>query len=296
MHRSRGQIILVSAFALAVIFVSLALVLNTAIYTENLATRETVDDQDAVDLRTTAKATGDRLLRATNDNASFGGYTDRVAAYEDAIAAYSAAENDHSITRGALRSVAVRETREGTAIRQSTDTSYPVGPFTVAAGVSDTRRARFNVTSGSSSTPLVFQVENGTSTWTMEVRENSSGGSYDLTVDAPSASETRSDVGSDELLIRPTNGTYEGTEWPILRYQDHVTGPYNLTIENKGSAASGTFRLTAKESLGDLSYDDPTGVDHSEVVYDAVLNVSLSRDELTYEGTVTAAPEGRAAR
>ena len=296
MHRSRGQIILVSAFALAVIFVSLALVLNTAIYTENLATRETVDGHDVVDLRTTAGATGDRLLRATNDNATLGGYTDRVDAYADSVAAYGAAENTHSITRGTLRSVSVRETHEGTAIRQSADTAYPVGPFTVAAGVSDTRRARFNVTSGSSSTPLVFQVENGTSTWTMKVWETGADGPYDLTIEAPSGTETKTDVGGTELLIRPTNGTYEGVEWPLLRYQDYVTGPYNLTIENKGSVASGTFRLTANESRADLSYDAPTGVDHSEVVYDAVLAVELSRDELTYRGNVTAAPEGRAAR
>ena len=50
--RDRGQLILIAAFALAVTFVALALVVNSAIFTENLASRgETGGSDDAITLR-----------------------------------------------------------------------------------------------------------------------------------------------------------------------------------------------------------------------------------------------------
>ena len=71
MEDSRGQIILVAALAIAVTFVALALIVNTVIFTENLATRETVDGQQAVAFDQSVKETGEALLaRAHARNAS----------------------------------------------------------------------------------------------------------------------------------------------------------------------------------------------------------------------------------
>ncbi|MEF8907354.1 MAG: hypothetical protein V5A13_05805, partial [Haloarculaceae archaeon] len=50
--RDRGQIILVTAFALAVAFVALSVVINGAIFTQNLATRgDTAGGGDALQQR-----------------------------------------------------------------------------------------------------------------------------------------------------------------------------------------------------------------------------------------------------
>ena len=44
---NRGQLLLVAAIALGILFVALALILNTAIFTENLATRSSRWRSDA---------------------------------------------------------------------------------------------------------------------------------------------------------------------------------------------------------------------------------------------------------
>ena len=50
--RNRGQLVLLSGLVLATIFVALVLILNSAIYTENLATRnDGVPTTDAIEYR-----------------------------------------------------------------------------------------------------------------------------------------------------------------------------------------------------------------------------------------------------
>ncbi|MFW5900746.1 MAG: DUF7261 family protein, partial [Halodesulfurarchaeum sp.] len=112
MDRSRGQIILLAGFALAIIFVSLALILNTAIFTENLATRETDDGHDALDLQQAVIETGDVLLRETNHDG--GDYPELLRTYRAWIHDYRDAENTHAIARGSIREVRVVETHNGT--------------------------------------------------------------------------------------------------------------------------------------------------------------------------------------
>ncbi|KAB1196617.1 MULTISPECIES: hypothetical protein [Haloferax] len=65
----RGQLFLVTALAIAVLLVSLALILNTAIYTENIATR-TTDTQldDAVTEQRAVVAASETMLDAENRN------------------------------------------------------------------------------------------------------------------------------------------------------------------------------------------------------------------------------------
>ena len=60
----RAQLLLVTALALAVMLVTVALLLNTAIFTENVATRDTTaDGREAVELR--GEAVGNLDFRAT---------------------------------------------------------------------------------------------------------------------------------------------------------------------------------------------------------------------------------------
>lgn len=65
--RERGQIILIAAFALAVTFVSLALIVNSAIFTENLASRgETAGGDGALDERAMVEASVEDSVAAAN--------------------------------------------------------------------------------------------------------------------------------------------------------------------------------------------------------------------------------------
>lgn len=69
----RGQLILIAAFILAVSFVVLALVVNSAIFTENLATREDMPgSHDALDHRYEVEQSVGELVMAINGNNSDG--------------------------------------------------------------------------------------------------------------------------------------------------------------------------------------------------------------------------------
>lgn len=66
-RRDRGQIILIAAFALAVLFVSLALIVNSAIFTENLASRgETTGSDGALMARAMAEENVGNGVRSAN--------------------------------------------------------------------------------------------------------------------------------------------------------------------------------------------------------------------------------------
>ncbi|WP_411968326.1 hypothetical protein [Haloferax sp. YSSS75] len=87
-EENRGQLFLVTALAVAVMLVSLALVLNTAIYTENIATRttDTQLDEAASSQRAAVTATG-TILDAENRD---GGGTDEIdSRFDSAVGNWS---------------------------------------------------------------------------------------------------------------------------------------------------------------------------------------------------------------
>ncbi|APE95625.1 DUF7261 family protein [Halodesulfurarchaeum formicicum] len=297
MERSRGQIILVAAFALAVVFVALALILNTAIFTENLATRETVDEHDAIDLRATATDTGDVLLRATNENESLNHDSSTlVGTYRDRIRAYSQAEINHSLTRGAVHHVRLDGTHNGTMLRQTNDTTFESAggdnTWPVSSGVTNVRRGQITVTNASTSTPVVFNATNGSASWSVSVQGSADG--YNVTVDPVAGTTADRSVDGPAVVLRPTNGTVNGTEMDNLRVQSQFDGPFDLWIRN-GSTATGTYRLIHDVPYADLDdsafdgVDDPTA---HPAIYNATLSVELSRTDLEYATNVTVEPNG----
>jgi len=63
----RGQIILIAALALAVTFIGLALVVNSAIYTQNLASRgEVAGSNDALEMRAMVETNVGQGVTAAN--------------------------------------------------------------------------------------------------------------------------------------------------------------------------------------------------------------------------------------
>lgn len=72
LRNQRGQLILVVAFALAVLFVALALITNAAIYTENLATRgDIAGSTEALELRDEAETNVGTILDRVNREYAF---------------------------------------------------------------------------------------------------------------------------------------------------------------------------------------------------------------------------------
>lgn len=236
---SRGQMVLVGALALAVSLVVLAVVLNSAIYTENLATRSSeVGAGDAADVRTDVRAGAGGIVdyvnrvHAGDDFAAL--YAGGSSHYATAVDEWRPMAGDHVAVSG--RSLAVGDARamEGTRIADDdagTDftprtagadalgITYPDTNWLVAGQV-EVRRFRMaevpvgSLTSASPTDPLaatgVFFVEvrdtaDGDA-WRVAVYENGAGNVEVLVYDVDAATV----VGTCSTPASPTTIDFTG--------------------------------------------------------------------------------------
>ncbi len=300
MERSRGQILLVAAFSLAVIFVSLAVILNTAIFTENLATRDTIDGDDALDFQQTSAQTGAVLLNATNYED--GSYSTLEAAYSTRIENFSEAITVHGVSRGTVLSVSVSETTEGAAINLTDSAAFQNasanGTWELGDGITDARKGKLVVTDTPRDEPLVLNATNGSHTWSLSITDESDG-SYGATLTYPNGTEASRQYTTTALQVRPTNGTINGSEsWEGLRFQDAIDGQFSMWVRN-GTNASGSYRLLVDQPVGTIDGPNYTGSDDltvSGAIYTATLSLELSRADLDYATTIHLEPEGKTHR
>lgn len=98
----RGQMILIAAFALAVTFVALALIVNSAIFTENLASRgETAGSDDALSMRAMIEQNAGDVL----DSANRFNYSNLDVTIDRGIRNTSVQTEQQQVTNGVLVSV-----------------------------------------------------------------------------------------------------------------------------------------------------------------------------------------------
>lgn len=306
--RDRGQILLVAAFALAVAFVALALVANSAIYTENLATRASGEEPTtALIVRDNIEhAVGDALRRANERNAT--SFASIDAAVQVGMTNLSAWTTEQQALGSALTTVSYLGSTQGTRISQSTPGQFissnasrpPEADWTVVESVSATRGVELRVTDTSAletadADKFTLRASNaaGTATWELRVGKTASG-AVEVTVerDNPTATETCVAPASGPVAIDVTGATIDGETCPALdvtggvetHFRAGVSTPYTVAIEN-GDAIEGTYRLVVDNAtLGtnpDLSagVGDPDTTDTQPHAYPAMYGVTV---ELSY--------------
>jgi hypothetical protein len=130
--RSRGQLFLVGALALAVVFVALALVLNTSIYAENLATRESeiAGANDALQHREDVARNAGEVIRHVNRNASQVSFGTREGYYDANLTEWGRRSAAFQATQGSLSSVAPEPARRGVLLADDD----PAAAFTDRTG------------------------------------------------------------------------------------------------------------------------------------------------------------------
>lgn len=119
----RAQLLLVGALTLAVVFLSLSLLLNSVIYTENLATRQTNTD---VETATTFRFTAIDVLGDAIEHANRGDAADLAARRDDYRNATGAAIPilaNHSATDGLATDIERRTVSRGTRIADTNASS-----------------------------------------------------------------------------------------------------------------------------------------------------------------------------
>ena len=306
--RDRGQLIIVGGLALAVTLVAVALVLNAAIYTENLASRDDADRiDDANAARNDVRAGLVGAVEHADDSQSFADQTDDVNASMDEIeneSGYYAAQGGASLSVG---NVSYEEGRrlardsEGQFVSPDAgQTTYPlVDDGTVhehSMNVSkDSLRERgeitdpisdltgddvFNATYSNASSGVersVF-VYNESNEVTVEV--------YDENGDRI-GSVCNASATDGHAAVDVTEGTVAGDSCAALESFDPLGSTHDL--EYGGTAnADGTYEVTANVTGG--TAHDQHAPDSSATILAAETTITYRSPELYYETTIRYEP------
>lgn len=314
----RGQLVLVAGFAIAVALLALILLLNTAIYTQNLATRDAnIADDDAIEYRNTVVSGSSQIVDAENQ-AEYDSYdnvrqntsdgiarTDTLLRQRHAEHGTRADINDSSITHHEGR--LVRQTNNSRAFNDAAGLS----DWTMAVAIEDTRkyaatveRSSLNTTDAANATAEGFHVrlaESGTSTeWSAAVYTNDTTNNISLAVEPDGAAEPTQvcSVDRDNATVDFTDGTLSGESCSGYTWREGVDAPYDITYRNGGQAA-GTYNLTVNTTGGAMITgspeinNDPTGGSPYAVpaVYSVTFSFTYETAEVRYVDTVRVAPD-----
>jgi len=313
--RDRGQIILVAAFALAVIFVTLSLVVNSAIFTENLASRsDTTGSGDALSERAAMeKSIGDSIEAANlNNDSSKSSLDDAVT---DSIVEYNRENGRQQASSGQVANVSFTSSTEGTRIEDDGGGSFegdiglpdtvdydlvtqvervPDGngtrAFVIEATALPGSSNRFNITASGSSGDR----------WTTEIWEGSDGAGNPYV----NVSTERTDSGATEecgvefdgatQVIDVTDGTINGRPCDALgttpsgenlHFAAGTEDPYDIVFENADDI-EGEYSLVVHGSSLTIN----TAGDDTTALYQVTVEYSYSTTNLEYVTDVRVAP------
>ena len=267
-ERDRAQLILVGALALAVTLVAIALVLNSAIYTHNLASRyQSPADSSATFARDARIGAGGLLDHVNDDSSTYGviegQYKDALGEYEESSARI-VAPNGRSVSfdhRARVRGVRVIDDTSGTFDPR---TGSPTN-WTVA---SEVRIRQFNVTvddvdvSQSNSTTddqlsspaepgaffITFEDDSGTARYVAVY--NDSTGTPLVMVHNGSSPLGVCSTGSLPAELDLTGERFGGTTCPALGAIGDLSGPHAVRY-NQSNNVTGTYGLTADLRIND---------------------------------------------
>ena len=304
----RGQLFLVGALSLAVLFVVLALLMNTAIYTENIATRGTGSGTgEAIRYGQAVRAGTAGLVGYVNahHNSSYGALDANLTAGVDTM---SDATSVHYAYEGARADAALVSTVNGTRIAHDNGTraftnESGTADWTLASSVDGTRAFRLNVTrgdlAGGASSAFRVNVSNGTHTWRAYVYNDGDTVAVKVENDSEdlSTEQCLAPNEADHTVVDLTRGTVGGEPCPLLDFGRGISGPYSIGFEN-GDQATGTYGLVVDEPAladdpNDVFFDDASNSPYATpAIYSATVEVRYEGPQITYRTNVTVAPEG----
>jgi hypothetical protein len=314
--RDRAQLLLVGALALAVLFIALALLLNTAIYTGNLATREVGGDATpAIEYVTASRAAGVDAVHSVNrrNNTSA---ADLASAFNGTVARWDDLATHHRAVAGDAADADVVSITEGTRIQQddagrafTSNTTAPNWTVVEGAGVTGVRSMRFTVDESTlpaisgaddatDGTVFHVNVTSNSGTRSVYVYDNTSASAEVLVVDG--ATETVCPVGSvtgGTFAVDVANASVGGAPCPALGTVDDTDG--EVTVEyGDGGAAGGTYTMvvTGRPTAGDVTLagltPDGGGSPYwTHAIYGADIAVTYRTDRLEYGARVAVIPE-----
>lgn len=307
----RGQIILIAAFALAVTFVSLALVVNSAIFTENLASRgETSGSDDALVVRYEVEQSVGETIEYANtyntssENKQEANVTESVGTISDSITAQQAATGKIVVVDGPTNFEDGTRIRDNTSDGGSTFENASTGGtlqanWTVVNDIDRTRAFRMNLTEvNDASAGFVVNLTEDSSgeTWQMVVTNDTASMEYVVTVKQQSSTVGSCVVDDSTSFVRidVTGGLVGGEPCPHLRYGAGIDGSYDL-IYNNSDDVTGNYSLVVDNDItstpDDLSGSRTTDEPYvTNAIYSATVTYRYDGPEIRYDTFVRVAP------
>ncbi|NHX36229.1 MULTISPECIES: DUF7261 family protein [Halolamina] len=301
----RGQLLLVGALTLAVMLVALAVLLNAAIYTGNVATRDAgTGAGEAIEYENEATT----MAQSSIDAAEGSNYSEVRGNFTDSVQGWSELAHTHSGASLAATNLTTVDLTNGSRIAQQSDRNFTDdngnSNWTVA-GDSHARAFRMNVTQGSLRTGATdaFQVtfDDGTDEWGIYLYQD--GGNVSITVE----DETDTEVGDgctvdpgtdDRAIVDVTGGTLAGQECPEMQFFENLSGAYTIgyvdALNGSGNEqVNGTYSLVVDRQQGSLvtGADEDAGAPTvAPALYSADLSVTYRAADLLYQSEFRVAP------
>ena len=311
----RAQLFLVGALSLAVIFIVLAVLLNTAIYTGNIATRDPGPGSgEVVEYEQAATSMANHTIVAVNEENN-SSYSALKSSFTGTVSDWSDAAATHASTRLVDARVSTLTTQRGTKIAQENrdDFTNDTGADDWTVANNTTARAfRMNVSQSSlvdiNTLSLVdsFYVgfDNGTSEWKAYVYQEG-GTNVSVDVEDPSGNQIgdtcTADAGTNNhVLVELSTAQVDGKPCPALNdLFQNLSGPYTVTYNNTESATdderiNGTYSVIVDRPTDELETgadDDPGEPYAAPALYSADVQITYRSPSAYYRTEIRVAPE-----
>ncbi|PSP80096.1 hypothetical protein BRC81_02580 [Halobacteriales archaeon QS_1_68_20] len=311
----RGQLMIVMSLVLAVMLVAMALYLNTAIFTENLATRkgDIAGAGGAASYKFAVVDGASSAMTYANYNNNSSSYQDLEDRFEADVANWSDATRRLESARARSANVSVSEIHEGVRINQSENRSFTnesdVEDWTLADGVDGVRNFRMNVTadelgdSWPGNAPhddprFSVTFDDGSTVRELQVYGNHSTDNVHVTVldGAGNKLGTSCTVTNREYAtVNVTGATLAGQDCEAMEFFDDLSRPYDVYYRN-GSYNVGTYELVVNQSYGTFGanvghhYAVGDSPYYTRALYSADLEVTYRTARIDYVTVVQIAP------
>ena len=306
----RGQLILVTGLAVAVTLVAMVLLLNTVIYTQNLATRGAqIEDGEAIAFRGEVIADVGGLLDAENRK-DHGSWSEAESNVRQAMFRYDHLLSRYHAERGTVaeidrKSLSLTEgviLRQTNASRNFTNASGQSADWQLAEDAENVRNVRLtvsgeNLSDSRSDSFHVRLAEDDGPEWHVYLYNDTDD---EIVVAVKNGSDSSpTDVCSASgpmATVDLTRGTLDGSPCPGLVWAKDIDSPYNVTFRNS-EAVTGTYEMTVDPSNGatinETNFDDAGATESpraAAAVYAAEFEIHFETPQMAFHTTVRTAP------
>lgn len=313
----RAQLLTVVGVVLAVTLVGTAMVANTVIFTENLATRETTRSmEDTAEYRI---ATNESLKQAINrinqHNPSVASHSTLITNFTSAVDTQERILQRDVAGEGTALSLSVVSTTEGTRLRQTDSsrgfTSNSGGSdWTLATDISETDRFTMNISRSSLLPATVdtlltvilqnayhIRVDNGSAVWDVYFFHGPlTGNVYTFTEEPGSSSSgllldnfgSMCAYNAPVVEVDMVQGTLNGTACPELAFFDDLEDPHSISYQNAHTGgfdrAAGTYDILVSDAtVQNANFDTPPSQPFSVAkLTQSTVDLQYQTDDLEY--------------